>query len=118
MSPLILTNAAVGILLALVSLPMIDNKVKPNRIYGFRTRRTLSSPEIWYAANHYAGIQLFIAGICTALLAVLLALIPGVNLLTYSTISAVAIIVILTVAVIRSMIFVNSLDDSGRNDLS
>jgi uncharacterized membrane protein len=111
MSSLILTYAAVGILLALVSLPLIGNKVRPNPIYGFRTRRTLSNPEIWYADNHYAGIQLFVAGICTALLAVLLALIPGVNLLSYSTISAFAIIIILTVAVIRSMIFANSLDD-------
>jgi uncharacterized membrane protein len=117
MSSLILTNAAVGILLALVSLPMIGNKVKPNRIYGFRTRRTISNPEVWYAANHYAGIHLFVAGICIALLAVLLALLPGINLLSYTTINVVAMMVILIVAVIRSLIFVNSLDDSGRNDL-
>ena len=37
------------------SIPMILGKVPPNRIYGFRTARTLSSPEVWYPANRVAG---------------------------------------------------------------
>jgi uncharacterized membrane protein len=111
MSSLMLTNAIIGILLVLVSLPLIGNKVKPNHIYGFRTRRTLGNSDIWYAANHYAGVQLFVAGICAALLAVLLALIPGINFNNYALISAVAIIAVLIVATIRSLIFLKSLDE-------
>jgi uncharacterized membrane protein len=38
-----------------LSIPMILGKVSPNKAYGFRTPKTLSSPEIWYAANRAAG---------------------------------------------------------------
>jgi len=44
MSSLILTYAAVGILLALVSLPLIGNKVRPNLFYGFRTPANPKQP--------------------------------------------------------------------------
>ena len=37
------------------SAPMALGMVPPNRIYGFRTSETLSSPEVWYAANRAAG---------------------------------------------------------------
>ena len=39
----------------LVSIPMILDKVPPNSTYGFRTAKTLSSPEVWYPANRAAG---------------------------------------------------------------
>jgi len=110
MSTLAITNAAVGILLILVSLPLIANIVKPNPVYGFRTRRTLHDPDIWYAANHYAGIQLFSAGICIAILAVILALVHGLSPTTYSFISLAIIFVPLIVALVRSIHFVNSLN--------
>ena len=34
---------------------MILDKVPPNGVYGFRTPKTLSSPEVWYPANRAAG---------------------------------------------------------------
>ena len=37
------------------SLPMILGKVGPNHMYGFRTPKTLRSPEVWYPANRAAG---------------------------------------------------------------
>ena len=43
-------------LLALgLSIPLILGKVPPNDTYGFKTSKTLSSPEIWYPANRAAG---------------------------------------------------------------
>lgn len=51
-----------GILLAGVSLPLVAGRVKRNGVYGFRTPKTLSSDDVWYAANRYAGRQLFGAG--------------------------------------------------------
>ena len=45
----------VPLIVAAASLPMILGKVGPNRIYGFRTRKTLSDPSIWYPANRAAG---------------------------------------------------------------
>ncbi|MDF1752604.1 MAG: SdpI family protein [Verrucomicrobiales bacterium] len=45
--------------------------MKRNQLYGFRTRKTLSSDEIWYPANQYAGKALLwwsgaalITGLC------------------------------------------------------
>lgn len=38
-----------------LSVPMILGKVNPNKAYGFRTPKTLSSPDIWYPANRAAG---------------------------------------------------------------
>ena len=34
---------------------MILGRVPPNRIFGFRTEETLSSPEAWYPANRALG---------------------------------------------------------------
>jgi hypothetical protein len=38
-----------------VMIPLVAGVVPPNRWYGFRTRKTLSSPDIWYRANRAAG---------------------------------------------------------------
>ena len=43
------------LLILMLSLPMILGKVPPNGTYGFRTPKTMSSPEVWYAANRAAG---------------------------------------------------------------
>ncbi len=51
-----------GLLLALLSLPLVAGQVKPNPFYGFRVRSTLENPEIWYAVNKYfAKRQLVVA---------------------------------------------------------
>lgn len=51
-----------GILLALLSIPLIAGKVKPNPFYGFRVPATLENPDLWYPVNKYfAKRQLFVA---------------------------------------------------------
>jgi hypothetical protein len=35
----------------------------PNRVYGFRTPKTLSSPGIWYPVNRIAGWWTIAAGV-------------------------------------------------------
>jgi uncharacterized membrane protein len=51
-----------GLVFVILAIPMALRKVRPNRWYGFRTPKTLSSPEIWYAANAAMGRDLMIAG--------------------------------------------------------
>lgn len=51
------------ILTIVTALPLVMQKVPPNWWYGFRTRRTLSDPDIWYRANYLGGIGLLYAGI-------------------------------------------------------
>jgi uncharacterized membrane protein len=59
----------------LVSIPLILGWVKPNPWYGVRTRKTRSSPGIWYRANRMGGICLALATlIALALWALLLPL--------------------------------------------
>ena len=62
-----------GLMFMLVSRPMIQRRVSPNRFYGFRTPKTLSSPDIWYPANEFSGRRLFTAGAAIALCSLLLA---------------------------------------------
>ena len=50
-------------LIAIVAIPLILRQVPPNGLYGFRTPKTLSSPEIWYEANRMSGIYLFWASV-------------------------------------------------------
>jgi uncharacterized membrane protein len=43
------------IVFAALAAPLALGKVPPNGFYGFRTPKTLSSPDIWYPANRIAG---------------------------------------------------------------
>jgi uncharacterized membrane protein len=61
-----------GLVLMLVSRPMIQRRIRPNRFYGFRTPKTLSSPDIWYPANEFSGRRLFTAGAAITLCSLLL----------------------------------------------
>ena len=56
----------------LLSIPLVLGWVKPNPWYGVRTRKTRSSPEIWYRANRIGGIYLVVATLIALLLWALL----------------------------------------------
>jgi uncharacterized membrane protein len=57
----------VPVLTIALSIPMVLGKIPPNRFYGFRTRKTLSNPEVWYRANRLAGIDLIVASLASLL---------------------------------------------------
>jgi uncharacterized membrane protein len=57
-----LAFCGVGILFIALSLPLIQQRVPPNSVYGFRTAKTLSDAKIWYEINRISGIDLLIAG--------------------------------------------------------
>ena len=52
-----------GLLFIILGIPLALNKIGPNGVYGFRTSKTLSDPQTWYAVNRIGGIDLMIAGI-------------------------------------------------------
>lgn len=64
--------AAVGLLFIGLGLPLIFNRVPPNRWYGFRTSKTLSATKYWYAANRVAGKNLLLAGVIQTISAFLI----------------------------------------------
>lgn len=41
--------------------------VPPNRFYGFRTRRTLASRDLWFRANRVGGFAFFLAAAASML---------------------------------------------------
>jgi hypothetical protein len=48
-------------LLFLVSIPLVAGLIPRNRLYGFRTKKTLSDDGIWYRVNRLAGFAVMIA---------------------------------------------------------
>ncbi len=59
-----------GLVVSAISIPLIYRRIPPNGLYGFRVRKTLENPHIWYEANAYAGRRLFIFGLLVALASV------------------------------------------------
>jgi len=49
------------IVAALYALPLAFGWVAPNRVYGFRNRRTRNDRTLWYRANRIAGVAILVA---------------------------------------------------------
>ena len=47
----------------IASVPLVLKLVPRNGVYGFRTRRTVESDEVWYPANRAAGIAMTVAAV-------------------------------------------------------
>ena len=84
MATLLALYVGAGLLLIGLSVQLIRRKVRPNNWYGFRVRQTLADPDVWYAANAYAGKRLLAVGVITVLTAVGLYRVPGIALDTYA----------------------------------
>lgn len=67
----IIGNLVAGLFGIGLAVPMLLGKVPRNPLYGFRTRLTLSSDEIWYPANRFAAKGLLIWGLLNLLAATL-----------------------------------------------
>ncbi|TCK74115.1 SdpI family protein [Acidipila rosea] len=64
---------AVGILLIVLSAPLILRKVPRNDLYGLRIPKTMQgSEQEWYEANHNAGVGICIVGALTVLSALII----------------------------------------------
>lgn len=68
-----------GVFLALLGLPLWCRRIKPNALYGLRTRATFADDSVWYDANAKSARDLLVLGLGTALLSVVLAYAPGVT---------------------------------------
>ena len=81
MVSLFLVPFFVGLVIAGISVPMVLDKVPPNHLYGFKTKKTLSSKEFWYKSNRRAGKEFAIAGLAIS--------VGSLVLLTLSSVSHV-----------------------------
>jgi uncharacterized membrane protein len=50
-----------------IGAPFIFRIVPPNPVYGIRTRKTMSSPEVWFEVNRIGGVALAAAAGITAI---------------------------------------------------
>jgi hypothetical protein len=98
-----------GLLLAGISVPMILGKIPPNGLYGFRVKKTMENPEIWYPVNAYSGKWLFAAGVVQAVAAIGIYFIPGLSLDFYAYVVLGVWLVVFGVALTASIRFLNSL---------
>lgn len=98
-----------GLLLAALSVPMIMGKISPNGLYGFRVKKTMDNPEIWYPVNAYSGKWLLAAGLVLSLAALAIYFIPGISIDTYAYSVLVVWLGIFTVALTASIRYLNSL---------
>ena len=98
-----------GAVLVVLSVPMIMGKIPPNGLYGFRVKKTMENPDIWYPVNAYSGKWLLVAGLGLVLAAVALFFVPGISLEVYSYAVLAAWVILFTVAMIASIRFMNSL---------
>ena len=69
-------NILTALLLIAASVPLIQRRVRPNSVYGFRTPKTLGDEQVWYEANAFSGRMLLRAGAVTLVGTVILAFVP------------------------------------------
>ena len=80
---LFVVNVCIALLLIVLAVPMIMEKIKPNRWYGFRTSKTLGDEKKWYPANKYAGKAMVVAGIIIIILSALMMAMPRLGLVNF-----------------------------------
>jgi uncharacterized membrane protein len=108
MATLLILFVSSGLLLAALSVPLILRKISPNPLYGFRVKRTLEDPAVWYPVNAYAAKRLLVVGLVISVSAILLFFVPGVDLLIYALANAGIGLTGLLIAVIQSFLYLRS----------
>ena len=114
MTALLLLYVGSGLLLMLVGLPLLCEKVPPNRFYGFRVRATLQDRAVWYAVNRFAARRLIWSGAALVLAAMLFFLIPGLSRDVYGWVCLGVTIIALGITIGQSIRRLNSLTRSAR----
>ena len=101
-----LTQATIMIV---ACIPLARRKIPPNAWYGFRVRRTLADPALWYEINAHAGRSLIGAGIAIASISLALAFIPVIGERAYAVCCATVSLVAVVAASARSLRYLQSL---------
>jgi uncharacterized membrane protein len=110
---LLLMQVVASLLLIGLSVPLIQRKIPPNGLYGFRVPRTLRDPVVWYEANAYAGKCLIWAGLVILVAAPALCfLVPGLTKDAYAIACALVALLALGVAVTLSFRFLGRIPNS------
>jgi uncharacterized membrane protein len=89
---------------------MVLGMVPPNRFYGFRTPRTLASPEVWYPANRASGVFMIGAAVLSLLFnGILIVVFPDWPVRSHLQWMAAATVIPLLLSVIASLVYLRNL---------
>ena len=94
-----------------LSFPLIRGRIGPNAWFGFRVKRTLENPQMWYPANRYAGYHLLGLGAVLLLAATTLYALPQVGFISYALICLALTLLGLVVGLIRSFRYLGRLEE-------
>jgi hypothetical protein len=65
----LITLLGVSLVSIVIGIPLALRKIPRNAIYGFRTRTTMNSDELWFSANAHFGRGIIIASIGSSMAA-------------------------------------------------
>jgi hypothetical protein len=98
-----------GLLLCVLSIPMILKIIKPNGLYGFRVKKTMENPDIWYAVNSYSGKWLLGTGLMIVAAAIGLSFVPSLTIDTYAYAMLAVFAISFAISLVASVRYMNSL---------
>ena len=109
METILILYVVIGLMSAVIAVPLIKGKVKPNGLYGFRVPQTLSDSKVWCAVNAHFGRRLFVTGIATTLAALLLYPQPGLDVDSYAWALLAVFVLFFGVGLAQSWRYMNTL---------
>ena len=98
-----------GLLLSVISVPMVMKKIKPNGLYGFRVRKTMENPDVWYAVNCYSGKWLLATGLVIVAAAIGLSFMPTLTIDAYALDVLAVFGTAFAISIVASVRYLNSL---------
>ncbi|MBI5935492.1 MAG: SdpI family protein [Chloroflexi bacterium] len=109
MQTLLLMYVIGGTILALISLPLVAEKIKPNPFYGFRVPATMDNPDLWYTVNKFFGKRLLAVALEHILATVGLFFWPNISVDAYALSVLGVFVIVFGIAMIRSWKYLKSL---------
>ena len=109
MQTLLFVYVTGGLFLALIAVPLMAGKIKPNPYYGFRVPQTLENPALWYPANKYFARRQFAVGLIFTLASIALYFWPGISVDAYALGSLGVFLVLFIPALVQSWQYMKSL---------
>jgi hypothetical protein len=106
-----LTYAIMGLLFVGLAIPLLLRKVPPNHWYGFRTRLTLSDPQIWYPVNAWGARWLLGIGVLTLVAGLGSLLLPDTWLAVYLLVTCVLWVLALVAVLVLGVRYARRLAD-------
>jgi len=91
-----------GMAFIVASLPLIRGRVVPNALYGFRVKRTLEDPSVWYPVNRFAAWHMLGLGIVVIMSASVLYALPAVGFIQYAIACVTLVLTGLGISLVRT----------------